>query len=387
MPITDDAALGDEPFRAAAPERTTARVRSLATPTEVRLSNGIRVVMLERHDFPSISAVLVLDRDSTAGAPGVAALYAEGLTGDSDEYKSREAWQYLGFVGGTATSSVWHDATALQVTALTPLFVSALSRAAPMFTVPSFSGDDLDDARTHLAAEQAEKGEDPADIAHDALHAAVFPPPHPYAVPVSGERARQRARGAKVDARSEATDRVTNAQVRAFRDAHLSAEHVGVACVGDFKPASLQRALENALGKLPKRPAAATPPFPPLVPKSGRKILVLDRPGAAQSAVAIGRPGPPATDKELVPLEVLGAATAGDLSTRLNITVRKELGATYGVHMSVSGLREAGIIRITAAIDTARTVDAMRGLFAQLERLRTEPISAEELGAAKLRTY
>lgn len=381
-PAMPESVLEDEPFRAKPPERIAAKARPLPTPTEIRLSNGIRVVLLERHDFPSISAVMFLDRGSTAAGPGVAALYSETLTGSSDEYKSTEAWQYLAFVGGTVNTYPWYDGTALQVTALTPLFVSALSRAAPMFTSPALDGDDLDDARTHLAAQHASSGEDPAEVASDALYAAVFPPPHPYAVPIFGELARSRKR-----AKNAPATLATNADVKAFRDAYLSADRVGVAVVGDFKPASIQRTLEAVLGKLPKHAVAATPPFPALAPKGGRKVLVIDRPGAAQSAVAIGWPGPRAADAAIVTLEVLSSATAGDLSTRLNITVRKELGASYGVRMSASGFREAGIIRIAAAIDTARTVEAMGGLFKQLERLRTEPLSAGELGAAKLRTY
>jgi predicted Zn-dependent peptidase len=55
--------------------------------------------------------------------------------------------------------------------------------------------------------------------------------------------------------------------------------------------------------------------------------------------------------------------------------------------MAATGLRDAGLVRISAAIDTARTTDALRGLFKELERLRTEPLSPAELGAAKLRTY
>ncbi|MEA2751471.1 MAG: zinc protease [Myxococcales bacterium] len=378
---TDDAA---EAFRATPPARTPSRAaQAPVLPTEVRLSNGIRVVMLERHDFPSISAVLVLDHGAASAGPGVAQLYSEAMLGSSNEYKSTEAWQYLGFVGGVVNNETWFDAIGLQITALSPLFVSAMSRAAPMFTAPSLDGDDLDEARTHLAAEHASADEDPADVARDALYAAVFPPPHPYGTPIAGQPARLGAR--KRGDRKEAA--VTDAAVKGFRASNLGADHVGVAVVGDFKPASIQRILENALGKLPKAAPSAPPTFPTIAPGTGRKVIVIDRPGAAQSSVAIGWPGPRASEADLVTLDVLAGATAGDLSTRLNITVRKELGASYGVHMSAVGLRSGGIVTIGAAIDTARTVDALRGLFKEIDRLRTEPLSPAELGAAKLRTY
>ncbi len=373
-------ALEDEAFRAAVPDRVAAKARALAEPTEVHLSNGIRVVMLERHDFPAISAVLVLDRGAAAAGPGVAELYAGAMTGTSAEYKGSEAHQYLTFVGATVNSSPWRDGIELEITALTPLFVSALSRGAPMFTSPAFDSDDLDESRTELAAARARQKDDPSDVASEALWSAVFPPPHPYGVPISGNRPRFAGSG-------PGGKPIANAEVRAFRDAYLSADHVAVACVGDFRPDGMQRLLEKALGALPRRSESRVAAAPLVAQTGGRKVLILDRPGAAQSAVAIGWPGPRAAAPEHVAVEVLGEAAAGGLSTRLNISVRKELGATYGVRMTASRLRDAGIIEITAAIETTRTVDAMRSLFAQLARLRVEPLADAELHAAKLRTY
>jgi predicted Zn-dependent peptidase len=252
-----------------------------------------------------------------------------------------------------------------------------------MFTSPALDGDSIDEARTHLAAASASQDEDPSTVAYDALYAELFPAPHPYGTPVSGERARLGGH-----AGVELAAKVTKDAVRAFRDANVSADHVGVAVVGDFKPESMQRVLEKALGKLPKHAASAPAPVAPGVPvKTARRVVVIDRPGAAQSNVAIGWPGARSSAPDLVTLDVLAGATAGDLSTRLNITVRKELGASYGVHMTASGLRDGGVVRIAAAIDTARTVDALRGLFKELGRLRAEPLTSAELGAAKLRSY
>jgi zinc protease len=388
-PVTNAAAdpEGDS-FRATPPPPVASRPRPESLPTEARLSNGIRVVMLERHDFPSIAAVLVLDRGATAGAPGVAALYSEAMIRSSSEYTANEAWQYFQFVGASVANQTWRDGIALQVSALSPLFVSALTRAAPMFTSPAFGGDDIDEARTHLAAERASRDEDPSDVAYDALYAAIFPPPHPYGTPVSGERARL---GARVAGHSDdQTATVTNAAVKAFRSSNLSSEHVGVAVVGDFKPDAMRRILENALGKIPKQPGASSSPAASslaVAPKGGHRVIVIDRPGAAQSNVAIGWPGVRSSEPDLVTLEVLAGATAGDLSTRLNLTVRKELGASYGVQMVAAGLRDAGIVHIATAIDTPKTADALRGLFKDIERLRAEPLTPGELAAAKLRSY
>lgn len=362
--------MPDEPFRSEPPDRSATKPRPLATPTEARLSNGVRVLMLERHDFPSISAVLVLDRGAVAAGPGVAALYGRAFLGASAAYPRDEAARYLTFVGASLSARVSFDAVTMQITALTPLFTSALSRAAPMFVSPALETDDLEDARTHLAADRAREAESPAVIASEALFASVFPPPHPYGVPISG---------------GPLATTATNGGVRVFRDESLSADHVGVACAGDFKPAWLIGVLEKRLGNLPKHSLGAALSLTAPV-KTGRTVIVIDRPGATQSAVVIGWPGLPADHRGHAPLDVLASATAGELASRLNITVRRELGASYGVRMSATSLRSGGVVQIAAAVDTAKTRDAIKGMLGEVEKLRAEPLSDGELTAAKART-
>ena len=66
----------------------------------------------------------------------------------------------------------------------------ARRRATPMFVTPALETEDLEKARTHLAADRAEAADDPAVVASEALFASVSPPPHPYGVPVSGRAPR-----------------------------------------------------------------------------------------------------------------------------------------------------------------------------------------------------
>ena len=371
LPVGDAA---DEEFRSTPPPPLAAVRRKIAPPTETRLPNGARLVLLERHDFPSVSAVLLLGRGAADASPGVALTYAHALTGDSDEYKAGEAWQYLRFVGGRVEARATYDAVTLQTTALSPLFVSALSRSAPMFATPELGSDDVERARTTITAQRAGASDEPSVRAAERLTSLLFAG-HPYGVPVDGGAA---ARG---------QDGPIEKAVRPFRDANLTASEVTVVCVGDFKSEAMPRVITKALGKLPTTAAQPRVPLATPQPSDGARVVVIDRPGAVQSNVAIGWPGPRAADDEATALEVLADATAGDLSTRLNLQVRKELGATYGVHMHVHTFRAAGYVSITAAIDTGRTADALAGLFKELERLRREPLSDEELSAAKRRAY
>ncbi|MBS2019957.1 MAG: insulinase family protein [Deltaproteobacteria bacterium] len=364
----------DEAFRASPPPRMASESKTYSTPLDRRLSNGIRLVMLERHDFPSVSTLLLLDRGAAAAAPGVGKTYAEAMLGDSAEYKAGEAFDYLNFVGGRVESFAYHDFLGVQTTALSPLAVSALSRTVPMFTSPELGSKDRERAHAAIKASRSSASDAPAVLAADTLSEMLFPAPHPYGVPVDG--------GAK-----RLTNGAIDDSLDAFREQNVTTEHVTAVVVGDFMPDAMQRAFEKLLGKVKKGAGAAGPAVKPPPPAKGGHVVIVDRPGAVQTNVAIGWPGPRADSDEVIPLDVLANATAGELSTRLNLHVRQELGATYGVTMSAYALRDGGTLTIRAAIDTARTVEAVKGMLGELERLEKEPLSDAELSAAKLRTH
>jgi zinc protease len=340
----------------------------LPSPTERRLSNGIRVVLAPRRDFPTATVLFVLDRGASAAPPGVAPLYARALWGDSDAYELGEAAEYVHFVGATMNEVATDDAIIMQVSALSPLLPSALSRAAPMFVTPHFDGKSLDRARAAFSLN--EEADLPARTAKKTLRAGLYPAPHPYGRPASLV--------SSSDVASVKKDALTS-----FRDMYLTTERVHVIAAGDFDPDALVKTLERLLANVPKKAASTPPPVPDTKPACNGVVTIVDRPGSVQSSIAIGWPSVAAADGDRAALEVLSAATGGWLSSRVNLTVRKELGASYGVHTSLIAWRDGGTLELTSAVETPRTAEALAGILRETERLRTEPLGADELETAK----
>lgn len=337
-------------------------------PIERRLSNGVPVFVVQRREFPSVDVLFVLDRGASVATPGIAALYAQALLGDSGAFDRDEAHAYLRFVGASVSSAAWNDAVVLRVTALSPFIASALSRAVPMFISPKLSTKNLEEARTLFADDHGEA--EAATAARRALLRGLFPSPHPYATPAELVSA---ADVANVDRRA----------LERFRDAYVNAARVRIIATGDVDPDALVRVLERELRNLPRTDASAPPAIRPSPLACHGQVQIVDRPGAKQSSIAIGWPGAAAGEADAGPLELLAAASGGWLSSRLNLTIRKELGATYGVHARAQTFRHGGTLELTAAVDTPRTADALRGILTEIERLRTEPLDAAELDSAK----
>ncbi len=363
-------AADEDDLRAAPLAKLPARKRSPLATREGTLANGVRVITVARHDFPSVACAFVLDRGAAHVPPAAAAVYAEALEGGSEKYDRRDTWEYLRYVGASVTTSASHDGVYLEVSALTPLFTSAVSRAAPMFTSPKLGGEDVENARAAIVAARVADADDPERRARELLLSSLFPAPHGYGLPGDGGT-------------PDMVRKVHPKTVAQLRDLYLSPEHVLVACAGDLDHDAMMRTLGQHLGSLQKKPARPTPDLrAPAQPAKG-SIVVVDRPGAAQSNVAIGWVGPGYTHGDTRALELLSVATGSGLSSRLNLKVRRELGATYGAHMSVRHRREASAIMLRAAIDTPRTGTALAAILGELGALSKTPLADDELAKAK----
>lgn len=370
-------AVGDAPdeaeLRGAPPGPLAKKPWPKLVADEATLPNGVRVVTVARRDFPTVSCVFALDRGAATVPPAAAEIYAAAMAGSSTKYDQYEAFEYLRYVGASVGTNAGYGSVTLTVTALTPLFPSALTRAVPMFTQPKLKGDEVEEAREHVVASRTGIGDDPERRAGELLRARLFPAPHPYGIPHDG---------GSVDV----IRKVHPKAIAQLRDLYLSPEHVTAVCVGDLEHDAIVRMMKAHLGGLTKKPERPAPDLRAPEAPVRSPIVLLDRPGAVQSNVAIGWIGPAASSPDAAALDVLASGVGSGLSSRLNLKVRKELGATYGARMSVRSFREASAVTLGAAIETERTATALEAMLHELDKLREEPLANAELAHAKQRT-
>jgi predicted Zn-dependent peptidase len=137
----------------------------------------------------------------------------------------------------------------------------------------------------------------------------------------------------------------------------------------------------------PEGPVAAgsaeVPPVAVDEARPGRRVVVVDRPGAPQSEVRVGHVGTSRRIEDFHALVVTNALLGGLFNSRLNRLLREERGYTYGVHSDFDMRRAAGPFAVRCAVETEVTAPAVGDILAELERLRQAPVSDEELTAAR----
>jgi predicted Zn-dependent peptidase len=113
------------------------------------------------------------------------------------------------------------------------------------------------------------------------------------------------------------------------------------------------------------------------------RVVIVDRPGAVQTQLLIGRIGPDRHDR-VWPAQVLGTyCLGGTLTSRLDKVLREEKGYTYGVRAFGQVLRSgpqggAAMLAISGSVDTPNTGPALDDLWKVLRTLAAEGLTDAE---------
>jgi zinc protease len=110
---------------------------------------------------------------------------------------------------------------------------------------------------------------------------------------------------------------------------------------------------------------------------------VVDRPGSAQSNIVIANEGITRTSPDYFPMLLMHTILGANASSRLFMNLREEKGYTYGAYSNLDARRLAGTFRATAEVRTPVTGASLHEFFYELERIRDEAVSEEELKNAK----
>jgi predicted Zn-dependent peptidase len=129
---------------------------------------------------------------------------------------------------------------------------------------------------------------------------------------------------------------------------------------------------------------AAVADEPALTPRLlGRRVLVVDRPGAVQSMLYVGHDGPARSVPDYVPLTTMSLVLGGMFSSRLNLKLREEKGYAYGAFGVFDTRKHAGTFVARAAVKTDVTVPALADLVGEIERMQADGVAQSELEQAR----
>jgi zinc protease len=192
---------------------------------------------------------------------------------------------------------------------------------------------------------------------------------HPYARTTTGELAD--------------LDKLSTEDLRAWWAENLRPDNCVLYVAGDISPPdALALAKKHFAAWKVDRPSSQVALTQITEPKSTR-IFLVDRPGSVQSQIRVGHLGVTRNDPNYAVSRVLGNIFGGGFNSRLNKAIRVEKGLTYGAGGGFNPQRFAGEFRVSTFTKTPKTADTLKTLLAEIDKIRSEPPTAEELADTK----
>jgi zinc protease len=351
------------------PELAPERPVTWPKRTRAKLANGLEVVLAEAHSIPKFHGELVFRSGDAAAlhrAPGLADITASVLRTGTNKRASRQIEEGLRRIGADLSSSAGADSSAIAFAGLSEFSEQLLSAVNELAREASFPEAEFERERRQKLEEVKLERASPGFLASERLRKALFGA-HPYGTVSASE-----------------------AQVAAYQRGDLletyrefyAPENALLLMVGDFEASSMLAGIEKAFGSWsgakPQVPAPSASANP-----RGRRVYVVDVPGAVQAQILVGCHAITRKHPDWVRLNLTNSLYGGAFNSRLVMNIREDKGYTYSPRSAVHPMRQGGYFSISAAVRNEVVAASLTEMFYEVDKLRALPVPAGEFADAQ----
>ena len=332
----------------------------------LRLDNGFTVVAERIPDLESVAFSLVSPAGSCrddAGRGGLASLTCEMMLRGAGDRSSRDFMDELDRLGVDRGESVTTGAMSFGGALLSGSLPSALPLYADLVKAPRFPEEEFEAGRAVLLQEIQSVEDEPAQRCMLELRRAVYE--SPWGEPSHGTAA--------------AVESLTLDDVKEFHRSQIGPKDAVLSVAGCFDWDDLAAQAEALFGAWHS-------------PNSGSPVEALRAPGCVhaedesqQTHIAVAAPCPPYRDPDYFQAWGAAGVLGGGSSSRLFTEVREKRGLCYSVFASTQSMHDTGLIVCYSGTTAERAQETLDVIVAELRRLLSDGVTAEELGRLKSR--
>jgi zinc protease len=338
------------------------------------LSNGLKVVLAERHTAPVVNFSMMVDSgyaSDSAELPGVASLSLRMLAEGTPTRGSLKIGEEFEALGAEFSSSSNLDGATVQMNVLKATMPKALDVYADIVLHPAYAQNELDRLKKdQLAAIQREKV-NPNAMALRVIPGLLYGKGHAYSLPMSG------------NGTEAAVARITRDDLVKYHQSWFKPNNATLLVVGDTTLAELTPLLEKEFGgwkagEVPKKNVAE-------VQQPAKTVVYLmDRPGALQSVIYGVQLAPPRNSPDAVQLGVLNNIYGGTFGSRINMNLREDKHWSYGVRSMLPSAVGQRMYLSQSPVQTDKTREALQELVQEYGYVAgAKPITLAELKDAQ----
>ena len=334
------------------------------------LSNGLKIVLAERHSAPVVNFTLLVDSGFSADPPeasGTDSFEQRMLEEGTPTRDSLKIGEELESLSANFSAIANLDYSLVNLNTLKSTMDKSLDIYADLILHPAFPEKEFQRLQKERLAGIRREKVTPVPSALRIVPTLLYGQGHPYAVPFTGTGT------------EAAVSKMTRADLAKFHETWFKPNNATLLVVGDTTLAEIKPKLESLFaswkpGDVPQRNV-------PHVDEPEKDVVYLiDRPGSGQSVIIGAQLAPPRKDPDAIALELVNDIFGGNFSSRINMNLREDKHWSYGVRSLLPAARGQRPYISISPVQTDKTKESMVELVKEYkEFVGSKPITPEEL--------
>lgn len=348
-------------------------LRPIQTPnvSTYTLPNGMKLYLLEDHELPVVNGaarVRVGNLFDPADKVGLATLTGMVMRSGGTKTKTGEQLDVeLENIAASVETGIGESSGSVSFSALKENTDEVMSAFHDVMTAPEFRQDKLELARTQLRSGIARRNDSAAGISSREFSDILYGKDTPYGWSMEYATLARIKRGDLVN----------------FYQRYFFPSNVMLAVWGDFKTDEMKAKVEKLFADWTVK-QEPVPAFPKVTAKTAPGVYLASKPDVTQTFLAIGQLGGELKDKDYPALEIMSDILGGGFQSRLVQQVRTKMGNAYDISASWGAdYDHPGLFEISVGTKAVSTVETIKAVQAEVERIRTTEVSEAELNQAK----
>ena len=339
--------------------------------TDESLPTGVRLITAPVAKFPLATVLVLVNAGSTTeprGKEGVAALTAAGLLEGTAKFDGAELAEKFEQLGTSLESGADWDSAFLKITVLSDKLEEATKLLGEAISSPVFPEREIERLKAERLAEILQLETEPRGLADEKFSEFLYDDESRYSRPDEGS--------------TESVSSLTRGDVEQFYRSSYNSGATTVVVAGDISSENARKLVIEAFGKWPSG-SSRQQPLSGKARRNRKSAHIVNKPDAPQSELRVGHVGLPRKHPDFFPTLVMNAVLGGLFGSRINLNLREAHGYTYGASSFYDWRRGPGPFVVSTAVESEVTAPALREILMEIERIREERISPEELSLAR----
>lgn len=339
--------------------------------TEFNLSNGVVVMVVEDHDFPTVNIRAMVKGGKVAeplGKNGLSELFGNVLrNGGTKTMKSDDVDRYLDKIGASIESYSEESSIVIYGDCLRENTDEVLKLFADFLINPAFEDEKIELAKTQMRSAISRRNDDAMEVVSRELNKILYGKESPYARQIEYWD----------------VDNLTKEDLISYHQTYFRPDMTYIAVWGDFSISDIKGKLEKYLGIWKSQGAQPKIILPP-IPEQQYSVNQIEKNDVEQTFIFMGQIGLRYDDPDYAATYIMSEILGGGFSSRLFKKVRTEMGLAYGAGSFMSPeFDHKGMFYFYTSTKPSTTTKALSAMLDEIKKIRETPVTDNELKVAK----